>query len=78
MRLFARLGEKYISAGGYSGHGVALSTLAGRIVADAIGGTTERMDLLSRLPVPPFPGGAYLRWPLLVLAMSDYALRDKL
>ena len=75
---FARLGLKYISVGGYSGHGVALSTMAGRIVADAIGGTAERMDLLSRLPVRPFPGGAHLRWPLLVLAMSYYALRDKL
>jgi len=36
------------------------------------------MDLFSRLPVRSFPGGPHLRWPLLVLAMSYYALRDRL
>ena len=50
---------------------------AGRVLADAIGRTTERVDLLSRLPVRLFLGDLQLRWPLLVLAMSYYALRDK-
>jgi gamma-glutamylputrescine oxidase len=30
------------------------------------------------VPCPPFPGGAALRSPLLVLAMSWFALRDRL
>ena len=52
--------------------------MAGRILSDAIGGTAERFDLMTRLPSMPFPGGAPLRWPLLVLAMSYFALRDRL
>jgi gamma-glutamylputrescine oxidase len=30
------------------------------------------------LPQRAFPGGTALRWPLLVLAMTWYALRDRL
>ena len=47
-------------------------------MAEAVQGTAERFDLFARLPQPRFPGGAALRWPLLVLAMSWYALRDRL
>lgn len=75
---FARLGPAVLSAGGYSGHGVALATLAGRILAEAVQGQAGRFDLMARLPVPPFPGGLALRHPLLVLAMTWYALRDRL
>ena len=74
----ARLSPNILTASGYSGQGVALATLAGKVMADAIGGTAERLDLLSEIPTHPFPGGRYLRWPLLVLAMSYYALRDRL
>jgi gamma-glutamylputrescine oxidase len=74
----ARLSSNILTASGYSGQGVALATLAGKVMADAIGGTAERMVLLSEIPTYPFPGGRYLRWPLLVLAMSYYALRDRL
>jgi gamma-glutamylputrescine oxidase len=41
-------------------------------------GTAGRFDLLADLPKPRFPGGTALRWPLLVLAMSWYVLRDRL
>jgi len=75
---FARLGPNILSASGYSGHGVALATMAGRIMAEAICGQAGRMDVMSRLPVPAFPGGARLRWPVLVLAMTWYSLRDRL
>jgi gamma-glutamylputrescine oxidase len=33
---------------------------------------------MAAVPATPFPGGAALRNPLLVLAMSWYALRDRL
>ena len=78
MPAFQRLGPNVFSAGGYSGHGVALATLAGKLMAEAVQGTAERFDVLAALPQPAFPGGAALRWPLLVLAMSWYALRDRL
>jgi len=66
------------AAGGYSGHGLAIATLAGKLVAEAVQGTAERFDVFASLPQPRFPGGARLRWPLLVLAMTWYALRDRL
>ncbi|MCX7644105.1 MAG: FAD-binding oxidoreductase [Rhodobacteraceae bacterium] len=75
---FARPAPNILSASGYSGHGVALATLAGKILAEAIAGQTERFDVMASLPTPPFPGGAALRWPILVLAMTWYALRDRL
>lgn len=74
----ARPAPGVLSAGGYSGHGVALATLAGRLLAEAAAGEAGRFDLMARLPVPPFPGGAALRHPLMVLAMTWYALRDRL
>jgi gamma-glutamylputrescine oxidase len=41
-------------------------------------GQSERFDVLAELPIPPFPGGPGLRAPLLTLAMTWYALRDRL
>ena len=75
---FARLAGNVFTASGYSGQGVALATLAGQILAQAIAGTAERMDVMQRIPSHPFPGGRLLRWPLLVLAMTYYSLRDRL
>ncbi|MDJ0827279.1 MAG: FAD-binding oxidoreductase [Rhodobacter sp.] len=66
------------SASGYSGHGVALATLAGQIVAEAIHGQTARFDVMAKARPGPFPGGGGLRSPLLALAMTWYALRDRL
>jgi gamma-glutamylputrescine oxidase len=74
---FGRLeGETYF-AHGFSGHGVALSGLAGQLIAEAVAGTAERFDLFARIPHLPFPGGP-LRTPLLVLGMLYYRLRDLL
>jgi len=78
MPYFARPGPNVLTACGYSGHGVALATLAGRILAEAVEGTVSRFDVMARLPVSPFPGGTRLRYPLLVLAMLWYGLRDRL
>lgn len=75
---FARPSPCIYSASGYSGHGVALATLAGQILAETVAGTAERFDLLARVPTPAFPGGPGLRSPLLKLAMTWYALRDRL
>jgi gamma-glutamylputrescine oxidase len=74
----ARLKGNILSAGGYSGHGVAMATLAGQVMADAIAGQAERFDLMAEVPTPAFPGARGLRTPLLALAMSWYALRDRL
>ncbi len=75
---FGRLERDVYYMQGFSGHGVALTTLAGKLVAEAIAGTAERFDVFAGLPQRPFPGGVLLRWPALVLGMLYYALRDKL
>ena len=67
-----------LAAGGFSGHGVAITGLAGKIMAEAVAGQMGRFDLLSRLPVNRFPGGKHARAPLLTLAMTWYSLRDRL
>ncbi len=75
---FLRLGPNLLSASGYSGHGVALASLAGLIMAETVAGQAERFDLLAGLRLPSFPGGRALRSPLLALAMTWFALRDRL
>ena len=78
MPHFERLAGNVLTASGYSGHGVALATLGGKLAAEAIAGQAERFDLMARIPTRPFPGGATLRWPLLVLGMVWFSLRDRL
>ncbi|WP_419254193.1 NAD(P)/FAD-dependent oxidoreductase [Caulobacter sp. ErkDOM-YI] len=65
-------------ASGYSGQGVMLAPYVGKLLADAALGEGAGVDLLSRLPTPPFPGGGLLRWPLTVAGLSWYGLRDRL
>jgi gamma-glutamylputrescine oxidase len=63
---------------GFSGHGLALTGLAGRLVAEAIAGNAERFDTFARIRHRPFPGGRLLRTPALVAGMAYYRLRDML
>ena len=63
---------------GFSGHGLALTGLAGRVVAEAMAGDASRFDVFARLRHRAFPGGALLRTPALVLGMAWYRLRDML
>lgn len=78
MPSFMRLSPTSYSLSGYSGHGVGMASMAGKIVARAIQGQEEQFDTMSSVPAPSFPGGASLRWPGLVLAMTWYSLRDRL
>jgi gamma-glutamylputrescine oxidase len=73
---FGRLGKNIYYLQGFSGHGVVLAGMAGKLVAETIAGQAERFDLLARIKHHPFPGGALLRTPALVLAMLYYRLRD--
>ncbi len=78
MPYFARLGPRRIVAAGYSGQGVAMTSVAGRLVAEAVAGEAGGFDTMAALRHTRFPGGGRLRHPLLVLAMSWYALRARL
>jgi gamma-glutamylputrescine oxidase len=73
---FGRIDPNIYYLQGFSGHGLALTGLAGKLVAEAIAGQAGRFDLLSRIKHHPFPGGTALRTPALVLGMLYYRLRD--
>ena len=75
---FGRLAPNVYFLQGFSGHGIALTGIAGKLVAEAIRGTAERFDVFARIRHGNFPGGAALRRPALVLAMLWYRLRDLL
>ncbi|WP_430463725.1 NAD(P)/FAD-dependent oxidoreductase [Tabrizicola sp.] len=78
MPCFTRPRPNILSASGYSGHGVAMATLAGKLMAEAVAGNAGDFDLMASLPQPRFPGGTGFRWPLLVLAMTWFSLRDRI
>lgn len=75
---FGRIASNVYYLQGFSGHGVALTGLAGKLVAEAISGQAERLDLIAQIKHHDFPGGKLLRTPALVLGMLWYQLRDKL
>ena len=75
---FGRLAPNVFYMQGFSGHGMTLTGLAGKLVAEAVAGTAERFDVFARIPHRDFPGGRLLRRPSLVMAMLYYRLRDLL
>ena len=75
---FGRLAPNIYFMQGFSGHGMVLAAIAGKLVAEAIAGTNERFDVFARIPHHDFPGGLGLRRPALVLGMLWYRLRDLL
>ena len=75
---FGRIEDRGFFAQGFSGHGVALTQLAGKLLAEAVAGTAERFDVFAGLPHRRFPGGRWARRPLLAAGMLYYALRDRL
>ena len=72
-----RLSPNVFYAHGYSGQGVALAGLYGKLMAECVKGVSSRFDLLARIKHLPFPGGA-LRTPLLVAAMAYFRIKDAL
>lgn len=73
---FGRLAPNVFYCQGFSGHGMSLTGLAGKLVAEAVAGTAERFDVFTRIPHRDFPGGRLFRRPSLVMAMMYYRLRD--
>jgi gamma-glutamylputrescine oxidase len=67
-----------LAASACNGLGVTMATMTGKLLAEAVAGDAAGFDLLASIPQPRFPGGATLRWPLLVLAMTWYSMRDRL
>ncbi|MEX2494501.1 MAG: FAD-binding oxidoreductase [Woeseia sp.] len=71
-----RIGENSYYAQGYSGHGLAPSHLAGKLIADAIGGDFERFDIFQRIGHLKLPGGKWFANPALALGMLYYRMKE--
>ena len=72
------LDDTRLTASGYSGQGVAMATMAGRMMAEYVLGAEEGFTAFTKLRHTAFPGGQALRHPILVAAMTWYAMRDRL
>lgn len=74
---FGRLDEGIYFAQGFCGHGLALTGLAGKLVAEAMSGHPERFNLFAALPHARLP----THWPgfsraAVSLGMAGYQLLD--
>jgi len=76
MPHFGRLGPRIFFAHGYSGQGVALANLAGKLMAEAALGKPERFEVFERVPARKFPGNAWMRKPLVAAGLTLYKLLD--
>ena len=73
---FGRIGSNTYYLQGFSGHGLALTGIAGRLAAKAIAGDSSGFDVFAKIKNRPFPGGRLLRMPSLVIAMAWFRLKD--
>jgi gamma-glutamylputrescine oxidase len=72
-----RIASNVFFAHAYSGHGVNVTHVAGEIIADAIGGTMERFDILSSMPSVRIPGVNSLGNTIVNLGVLWYGMKDK-
>ena len=73
-----RLTSNIYYSQGYSGHGVNMTHLAGKLISEAISGTMERFDLFNSIRPVSIPGTYFLRRPLLSLGVMLYKIKDLL
>lgn len=76
--LLGRIGTNVFYALGYSGHGVSLSHACGEIMADAVAGTFERMDVFAQLPHRRIPFSQAFGNQMVAMGMLYFRLRDML
>jgi gamma-glutamylputrescine oxidase len=75
---FGMLDPNYYYLQGFCGHGVALTGVAGRMVAQAIAGEGAAFDLFAGLRHRAFPGGSIFQRPILELGMLYHRLLEML
>ena len=73
-----RLAPNVFYSQGYSGHGVNVTHLAGRIMADAVAGTLEQFDLFANVKRTTVPGAHLLQKPMVALGVLYYQIKDRL
>jgi len=72
------MNNKVSYAFGYSGHGLALSVLAGKLIAENIHGHHERFKFFSDINHMSIPLGSIFRRPIYSSAILYYKIRDYL
>ncbi|QBR00339.1 NAD(P)/FAD-dependent oxidoreductase [Paraburkholderia pallida] len=73
---FGAVDPNYYYVQGFSGHGVALTGIAGRVVAQAIAGERTSFELFSRVRHARFPGGPAWRRPALEIGMMYHRVME--
>lgn len=73
---FGRIGQRVLFTQGYSGQGVALAGLAGKLMAETAMGQQQGFDLFAQLKHTPVPPGTALQTAIRALALLWYRLRD--
>ncbi|AUI66355.1 MULTISPECIES: FAD-binding oxidoreductase [Glaesserella] len=74
---FGRVKSNVYFAQGFSGHGVALTGLTGRIIAESILGNDERLRVFESLKVPSLFGGKWVKKVALKIGINYYRFLDK-
>lgn len=74
--LLGRVTDNIFYSLGYSGHGVNMTHACGEIMADAVAGTLECMDIFARVPHRRIPFGKKFGGNLVAMGMLYYRLRD--
>jgi len=75
---FGRIKDNTYYVQGYSGHGVAPTHLAGKMLADIICGDSEQFDVFSEVRHVSLPGGKWFASPAIALGMMYYRLKELL
>ena len=76
--LLGRLSTNIFYCQGYSGHGVNVTHLAGKIMADAVAGTVEQFDMFANVKPLVVPGAHLFTKPMVTLGMLYYQIKDRL
>ncbi|MFT4614423.1 MAG: gamma-glutamylputrescine oxidase [Bacteroidia bacterium] len=74
--ILGRIGDNVFYAEGYCGHGVNMTHAFGEVLAEAIAGTSQRMDIFASMPHMKIPLGRALGGQAVGLGMLYYRLRD--
>lgn len=75
---FGRKNQLIYYAQGFAGHGVALTGLAGQLIADAILQESAGFDLFAQIKSPPIPLHKLTASALIRCGVAFYRLRDRL
>ncbi|NND68030.1 MAG: FAD-binding oxidoreductase [Halioglobus sp.] len=76
--LMGRIEDNVYYAMGYSGHGVNMTHAFGEILADAVAGNLEKLDLFEQMPHTRLPFSRRISGQLVGLGMLFHRLRDML